>query len=156
MERCVITGNTTTYNAGCDIGSKCSATITNSLISGNYKTAAGINRGQPDMHVGVSAICYCSGGNTLGKVSVNGGTMCFAGNNRLDKLDYYGSTGVVIISAGAVVDLTGNTNSVTIKPGGGITFGANVTVINSAGSSVLLNGGEAGTCTQINNDGTVN
>lgn len=144
MDRCVITGNTTTYNAGCDIGSKCSATITNSLISGNYKTAAGINRGQPDMRVGVSAICYCSGGNTLGKVSVTGGTMCFAGSNRLDKLDYYSSTGMVIISAGASITLTSS-----INPGG--TGGIQV---NGGTCTVNNNVIESGIYTSIDSNGS--
>jgi hypothetical protein len=35
-----------------------------------------------------------------------------------------------------------------------ITFGANVTIITSAGESVSLNGGVAGTCSVIHNDGT--
>jgi hypothetical protein len=61
----------------------------------------------------------------------------------------------VTIASGAILDLTGNTNATPIAPGGGITFGASVTVINSAGSSVLLNNGEAGTCTVIKNDGTI-
>ena len=84
--------------------------------------------------------------------------MTLSSNCCIDSITYYNSTssGSVAIASGATLDLTGNTNATPINPGGGITFGANVTVINSAGSSVLLNGGEAGSCTKINNDGTIN
>ena len=86
----------------------------------------------------------------------SGVTIGFSGYCKFGGTFTGGSTRTadVIISSGATVDLTGNTNTTPINPVGGITFGANVTVVNSAGTSVLLNGGEAGTCNVINNDGT--
>ena len=74
----------------------------------------------------------------------------------LSEVQNNGAVGGLIISSGAVIDLTGNANTSVFYGlnGGNVTFGANVTIINSAGSSVLLNGGNAGTCTVIKADGT--
>ena len=68
-----------------------------------------------------------------------------------------GAYGFVEIESGAIINLTGNTYTTPINPGssGGITFGANVTIINSAGVSSLLNGGVDGTCAVIHKDGTI-
>jgi hypothetical protein len=59
--------------------------------------------------------------------------------------------GSVTISSGAVVDLTGNSTTTPIAPGGGVVVDGGCTIINSAGTSVHINGG---TYTKINNDGT--
>ena len=74
----------------------------------------------------------------------------------LSEVQNNGVVGGLIISSGAVIDLTGNANTSVFYGlnGGNVTFGANVTIINSAGSSVSLNGGVAGSCTVIKNDGT--
>ena len=74
----------------------------------------------------------------------------------LSEVQNNGVVGGLIISSGAVIDLTENANTSVFYGlnGGNVTFGANVTIINSAGSSGLLNGGTAGSCTVIKNDGT--
>ena len=62
----------------------------------------------------------------------------FAGSNTLNSYIDFGSTryGVVVISGGAVLDLTGNTNSTPIVPGGGITISSGgISIIDSAGST---------------------
>jgi len=61
------------------------------------------------------------------------------------------TTGTLIISSGAVVDLSGNSASVPVIPGGRIIVDGGCTVINSAGVDVHINGG---TYTQIDNLGT--
>ena len=69
----------------------------------------------------------------------------------------YGGGGHIEIADGAIVDFTGNSNSYVFYPAnynGTISYGANVTVITSAGDSVSLNGGVAGTCARLKNDGT--
>ena len=157
---CVISGNAGTRGAlagagsydisGCTITENtyggyfgaASTNIVSSIVSGN--SAYDIRIGGGQVVVSDSQIGYVD-------AAFNGITL--TGMNTVGRIG--GSNGSAIISSGAIIDLTGNTNATPIKPGGGITFGANVTVINSAGSSGLLNGGEAGTCTKINNDGTV-
>jgi hypothetical protein len=61
------------------------------------------------------------------------------------------TSGTLIISSGAVVDLSGNSLSVPIFPGGSIIVDGGCTVINSAGVDVHVNGG---TYAQIDNMGT--
>ena len=108
------------------------------------------------------------GGNTVSYIAVhnnNESTIVdstpkieFRGSNLItSKVEpvFGANVGLVTISSGAILDLTGNTNATPIAPGGGITFGANVTVVNSAGTSILLNNGSAGTCNGINKDGTL-
>lgn len=73
----------------------------------------------------------------------------FAGTNVFGSTVY--GAGSAIITSGAVVDLTGNTNATPINPGGGISVVGGCTVINSAGASVSIAGG---TYTKIKNDGT--
>ena len=84
----------------------------------------------------------------------------FRGSNNIYSLiyGYTNNKGTVIIHDGATINMTGNAGSAggkVIYPNAGITFGANVTIINSAGQSVLLNGGVAGSCSVIKNDGTI-
>ena len=82
-----------------------------------------------------------------------GGTVVLTGTNKFlsNITGFNGGTGTVTISSGAVIDLTGNTLSTVIVPGGGIVVSGSCTVINSAGASVSIAGG---TYTKINNDGT--
>lgn len=88
------------------------------------------------------------------QTSVVIGGSCYMSGRIIGTNTTSSAGGTVTIREGAILNMSGNTNGSPVAPGGGVTFGANVTIINSAGSSVLLNGGEAGSCTKINNDGT--
>ena len=151
FKNCIITGNTGGYTNGPGgIAAYADTTISNCVLSGN------ISNPNRDLYIGGGTTTVIGG--IIGNAILVGGSMTLSSNCCIDSITYYNSTssGSVAIASGATLDLTGNTNATPINPGGGITFGANVTVINSAGSSVLLNGGEAGSCTKINNDGTIN
>lgn len=67
-----------------------------------------------------------------------------------------GSLGSVVISSGAIVDLTGNTNATPINPGGGVTFApGGAAVYPSAGSASAYSLGGM-TVPQIGNTNVVN
>ena len=80
----------------------------------------------------------------------SGGTMSIVGI-RGGKDSVINGNGIITISSGAIVNLTGNINSIPINPDGGVIVDGGCTVINSAGAKVSISGG---TYTQINNDGT--
>ena len=85
---------------------------------------------------------------------VDGATASLAGQNKINnRIGFYTGArpATVLISSGAIIDLTGNTNATPINPGGGVIVDDGCTVINSAGASVSITGG---TYAQINNDGT--
>lgn len=98
---------------------------------------------QADVYVNSSGgIANFNGGCAIGYCRVdNGGTAVFSGSNTIRRIAPYhntsaGRSGFVTISGGAIVDLTGNTNSTPIAPGGGITFKeGGATVYPSAGSA---------------------
>lgn len=97
-------------------------------------------------------------GSTVGIIGMrNNGTLALAGNNAIGKIEKYNASnsGTVTISSGAILDLTGNVNSVPIAPGGGITFEpGGATVYPSAGqSSAYVLGGI--TVPQIGNTNVV-
>ena len=71
---------------------------------------------------------------TVGICTVDGGTIGFAGINTVDSIAEGSIAGHVVISSGAVLDLTGNSNPTPIAPGGGITF-------ESGGATVLYSSG---------------
>ena len=84
-----------------------------------------------------------SGGNTLEETqnivfNNGGGAVTFADSNTFLASCYgaAGATGSVTISSGAIVDLTGNTNTTPINPGGGVTF--------ELGGATILTGATAG------------
>ena len=89
---------------------------------------------------------------------LSGGKVEVSGDCTIDtirKNPQYNDSGTVILSSGAIVDLTGNTNAMPINPGGGITFEAGgATVYPSAGSAsaVMIGGCTAAT---ISNGGVV-
>ena len=144
---CVISGNEAETNGGAVyVGRSASFEASSCTISGNIAPGRG-----PDVFTryGTAKLIDC----TLGAIAPGEGNLTIGGSCTVEQV-VSGLTGNLVIDSGAIVDLTGNTNATPINPGGGVTFGANVTVINSAGSSVLLNDGVAGSCTQINNDGT--
>jgi hypothetical protein len=74
----------------------------------------------------------------------------FGGSNAMTNI-VSGASMTVTLTSGAVVDLTGNTNTTPINPGGGVIVDGGCQVITSAGSTVSIAGG---TYTKINNDGT--
>lgn len=84
-----------------------------------------------------------------------------AGSNTFGKL--YGPSGnnycTVTISSGAIIDLTGNSNTTPINPGGGITIGDNVSIIydNGGSSEAKVANISGGTIyvASIKNDGTL-
>lgn len=74
-------------------------------------------------------------GNTNGDIWIGGGDLYLEGSNRIGQCS--GSSGIVTLASGAILDLTGNTNSAPIAPGGGIVFesgGATVQLGSTAGS----------------------
>ena len=83
-------------------------------------------------------------------VSVNkNGVLQLSGSNTT--LATIIGSGSVLLASGAIVNLTGNTNTTPIALGGGVVVSGGCTVINSAGASVSIAGG---TYTRINKDGT--
>ncbi len=109
-------------------------TIKDSVISGNP------NPQQADiMTGGSSGGVQIIGGNTIGVMRLGNATSAsFVGSNRVDSVynRSNASTGIVILSSGAILDLTGNSNATPIAPGGGITFETGgATIYPSAGST---------------------
>lgn len=147
------TGNIATNGGGCAVITNATVSASNVVISGNKAsagaTAAAVNAFRINTAGGK---LYLDGGCTVDLIACSAGIVTLKGSNNVTSV--YGA-GSVTISSGATLDLTGNTNATPINPGGGITYGANVTIINSAGTSVLLNNGTAGTCATIKNDGTI-
>jgi hypothetical protein len=95
-------------------------------------------------------------GNRGQNIAVNaGGTVSIAGTCRFTGVVTKANPsvkGTLIISSGAVVDLSGNSNSVPIIPGGSIIISDGCTIVNSAGVDMAVAGG---TYTQITNAGAV-
>ena len=56
------------------------------------------------------------------RVNTSGATILLSGSNTIGTIKPVYGSGSVTISSGAVVDLTGNTNTTPIAPGGGITL----------------------------------
>jgi hypothetical protein len=145
------TGNFAPNGGGCAVITNGIVSATNVVVSGN-KVSAGATAAVNGFRMNnASGKLYLEGGCTVDLIACSAGTLTFRGSNNVTSV--YGGASVVI-SSGATLDLTGNPNATPINPGGGITFGANVTVINSAGTSVSLNGGAAGSCSVIKKDGT--
>jgi len=69
------------------------------------------------------------------------------------------NVGLVNISSGATIDLTGNTNATPIAPGGGITISGGATVLTGATAGVVENtaviSGDLAGMNSIANDGTI-
>lgn len=145
------TGNIVTNGGGCAVITNGIVSATNAVISGNKASAAATAYVNDFRMNTAGGNLYLEGGCTVGLIACSAGTVTLKGSNTVTSV--YGA-GSVAISSGAILDLTGNTNATPINPGGGITYGANVTIINSAGTPVLLNNGTAGTCATIKKDGT--
>ena len=63
------------------------------------------------------------------------GDVTFKGSNTFRGRTHSISPGTIIVSSGAIIDLTGNTNATPITPAIAIPAGAIVTIIGSGGSS---------------------
>lgn len=159
MIDCIVTDNTATTGGGVYVAG--SAYLSGCTISGNTATVG------PDVSIGNNSYLYAQGGCSFGKVilrpeSTGNATFVFdGGTNRIDMISSRSYPGTVIISSGAVVDLTGNTNAAPINPGGEVIVAsgdstASCTVLTGAtagvvGAAVTIIGG---TYTSIANDGT--
>lgn len=108
-------------------------------------------------HVTV-ANCTFDPGQDIYFSTLSGSELTLLGSNHFkQRVRTYGGAGAVAaISSGAIVDLTGNTNSVPINPGGGVTFeSGGATVYPSAGSASAYTLGGM-TIPQIGNTNVVN
>ena len=141
---CLITGNTEAADA---VGfMRTFGTLDKCIVSGN----TGNTMGQTVNSLTTFIDCELSEKITfLGSA----GKITLVGSNSFAKTvaGIYGGFGTVTISSGAIIDLTGNTNAIPIKPGSGITVNPDVFVINSAGTSVGI---DPRTYSAINKDGT--
>ena len=150
---CVFTGNSGRYGCCAKAGAGGYIALSNCIVSGNT--------GDYKLYVvgGTMSFTGCTLNDNFGMQV--GGSAVLVGSNRLTSIIGRGlgsgGSGCIVIADGAIMDLSGNTNATPLQAGsaGSITYGSNVTIINSAGSSVLLNGGTAGTCMQIAKDGTI-
>lgn len=153
-----ISGNSADAGGGvCLLRNAASLNVSASYIKGN--TAGAIERGT-DILVASGAVCNVLGGCEIGGCALaSGGTIAFMGSNKIDAVlarsASVGNVGSVTISSGAILDLTGNTNTTVMNPGGGITFAeGGATIYPSAGSaSAYMLGGV--TVPQIGNTNVV-
>lgn len=139
--RCLFTGNQTTgvAYAGCAAiavlgDAATTANLLSCTVSGNTGSAV-VLVGSGTLKASESVFDDAQTVNVL-----SGGTVTFAGSNvfkaTLGNVYSAGTAGGnVVISSGAILDLTGNTNATPIAPGGGITFDAGgATVLYSSGA----------------------
>ena len=140
MSGCSIYGNTAKFGGGIDVSGSGTMNLVDCFVKGNTATnPSGNNTG--DIFIETGATVIIDGG-TIGTVCENAaGNPQLKGYIVLDAI-YPRSNGVaasVTISSGAILDLTGNTNTTPVAPGGGITLDASpssgVVIIGSAGST---------------------
>lgn len=154
LDGVTITGNTATYGPAAYPSNPPYGKVKmkNCIISGNTGTVG--------KDIFASSLIEINDGNKIGEIVVTtGGTVSFSGSNTIDRIARRSDSqgGPVIISSGAIVDLTGNTNPTPIAPGGGVIVdGGTCTVLvgSTVGvveSSVII---EGGTYATIKNDGT--
>jgi hypothetical protein len=104
--------------------------MSNSVISGNVAAAAFLGN---DVRVDADGTVYVNGGCSINQTVLSSdGMVVFSGSNTVGYIAARGETnyGSVALTSGAVLDLTGNTNTTPIAPGGAITF-------ESGGATVL-------------------
>lgn len=154
LNNTVITSNKASGTSGLYVFKFNNVVLSGSTISGNEATIAGVFDDIELQSASLATAFDC----TLGKVGViQSSVLTLAGSNTVDTIGYRADLpGFVTISSGAVVDLTGNTNTTPINPGGGVTFApGGATVYPSAGSaSAYMLGGM--TVPQIGNTNIVN
>lgn len=133
---CVFTGNSTTYGLVWVRGGLNSYTgkriinLTGCTFTNNIGTSAAVLANSN----GIANITDCTF-DSVNKISTAaGGLVTFAGSNSIPTI--IDGQGSVTLTSGATLDLTGNTNTTPINPGGGITFASGgATVYPSAGSA---------------------
>jgi hypothetical protein len=132
---CTFAGNSATTGGGCmSIPSNnihlsgCSFSDTN--YGGNYGR---------DLYIAGGGSAYLDGGNKNVDAFCYGGTLVLGGSNTIDKVTGYGGAGYVVISSGAILDLTGNTNTTPINPTGGIVFEDGVQILTGATAGTVDN-----------------
>lgn len=134
---CTISG-CTAFRGGAIAASYASISISSSVISGNE------GRGDVYLYGGAGAVEGSTIGNAVLDLSC---ALELRGVNRIDDVSALsqnpGRNGSVTISSGAVVDLTGNTNTTPINPGGGITIcggpmNSGTKIIGSAGAATQM------------------
>ena len=142
ISSCTLSGNKAKGAGGIYIEQGATATLMDTVVSGNTATN-GTNAGS-DCYIASGTTLKISGGCKIGSVMLasNGG-LFLAGSNTFDFIGHNASGASVTVSSGATINLTGNTNATPINPGGGIVFGSNVTIYPSAGSAsaVEISGG---------------
>ena len=140
MSGCSIYGNTAKFGGGINVNGSGTMNLVDCFVKGNTATnPSGNNTG--DIFIETGATVIIDGG-TIGTVCENAaGNPQLKGYIVLDAI-YPRSNGVaasVTISSGAILDLTGNTNTTPVAPGGGITLDASpssgVVIIGNAGST---------------------
>jgi hypothetical protein len=143
---CTVIANTANGGGNIFVGSSAIAHLRDSIVSGQNK----------DIRMTNSGTLEINGGCTIGTVDAGiTATVKIAGSNSVNSV--YGS-GAVTISSGAILDLTGNTNTPPIAPGGGVVFapgGATVLYGESAGvptSSAVINNV---TCATVGNNAAI-
>ncbi len=149
-----ISGNTATTNGGAFyMGPSGYLEASSCTISGNVTNNHG-----PDGFTRFSTAKFIDC--VLGTLATGDGNIEIANSCTVDVITTSpDAAGKVVISSGAIVDLTGNTNATPIAPGGGITFeagGATVLYGDSAGtptSSAVIAGA---TVVSLGNNGAVN
>lgn len=144
MTSCIVSGNTAAGNPnGALVGNGVVVNIADSLFDngGADFLVQGSNAS-----TGQITELNLSGSTVMGDMILRSGKITFGGNCFLGGSAYCDNSsgsGIVVLSSGAVLDLTGNTNATPIAPDGGITFasgGATVKVGDAtASSSYMIN-----------------
>ena len=140
---CVVSGCSAPDRGTLRTGLHASMTLSNCLIESNsapYGAKCALVLGGTKLTIS---------GSTIGDdqdIQLGPGAVCFNGTNIMRSVlsphfsDSQGS-GTVTISSGAILDLTGNTNTTPINPGGGVTFApGGATVIASNGTPYMMGG----------------
>lgn len=137
MSNCIVSGNSAgTFGGGFWLSGDGVFKFTSTAISGNTAGANAAIR-ISDGAGAVMSDCVLAGNTpSSNAVGIISGTLSLVGSNAIGDA-VTGISGTLVISSGATVDLTGNTNAIAIAPGGGITIpaGAVVTILGSGGSS---------------------
>ena len=145
---CTVTGCTSANgpNGGVHVGTGATATISNCIITDNFRSGTGSTSKDFGINGGTASLS----GSTVGHSVVNNGVLNVSGTCKF--VQNLLGNGVMNVAANAVIDLKGNTNGTPIQPTGGIVVATGgCKVINTSGSTVTL---AAGTYATIKNDGT--
>ena len=141
LTSCTITGNSAgIYGGAIRVNNGGSAYVSGCVMSGNIDVA-----GNYDINTSGGTVTI-AGGCAIQGVNLHSGVIQLAGSNSIGAVTAVGQAkiGSAVISSGAIVDLTGNSNPTPIAPGsGGVTFApGGATVYPSAGqaSAYMLGG----------------